>query len=87
MPRRSSKPRLPDPNTLAFNIVQQITGEPPLSEPEPDAKPAKNPHAVAMGKLGGAKGGAARAKSLSKKQRSEIAKKAAAARWNRQKPT
>lgn len=43
----------------------------------------KNPAAVALGKLGGAKGGKARAAKLSKKKRSEIAKKAAAARWAR----
>jgi predicted lipoprotein with Yx(FWY)xxD motif len=43
----------------------------------------KNPAAVALGKLGGAKGGKARAAKLSKKKRSEIAKKAAAARWSK----
>ncbi len=41
----------------------------------------KNPAAVALGRLGGLKGGKARAKKLSKKRRSEIAKKAAQARW------
>lgn len=41
----------------------------------------KNPHAVALGKLGGLKGGPARAKKLTKKQRSDIARKAANARW------
>ena len=43
--------------------------------------PEKNPAAVALGRLGGLKGGAARAKALTKKQRSDIAKKAAAKRW------
>lgn len=43
----------------------------------------KNPHAVALGKLGGLKGGPARAKKLSKKRRIEIAKLAAQARWNK----
>ena len=47
--------------------------------PDPDAD--KNPAAVALGKLGGAKGGRARAKSLSPMQRKAIAKKAAKARW------
>lgn len=42
---------------------------------------SKNPAAVALGKLGGKKGGPARAKKLTKQQRSEIAKKAALARW------
>lgn len=41
----------------------------------------KNPAAVALGRLGGLKGGKARAKALTKKQRSEIAKKAAQKRW------
>jgi hypothetical protein len=46
-----------------------------------EPKPAKNPAAVALGRLGGLKGGKARAKSLSKEQRIQIAKKAAAKRW------
>lgn len=41
----------------------------------------KNPAAVALGRLGGLKGGDARATALSKKRRSEIAKKAAMKRW------
>jgi hypothetical protein len=40
----------------------------------------KNPHAVALGRLGGAKGGPARAKALSPRRRSLIAKRAATAR-------
>jgi hypothetical protein len=46
-----------------------------------EAAPEKNPAAVALGKMGGAKGGPARAKALTKKRRSEIAKKAAQKRW------
>jgi hypothetical protein len=45
--------------------------------------PGKNPYAAALGKLGGEKGGRARAQSLSKKRRSEIARKAAKARWKK----
>lgn len=67
---------------MAFQIVQGITGEPPAPV-EPES--GKNPAAVALGKLGGKKGGPARAKKLSKKRRSEIAKKAALARWSEQK--
>jgi hypothetical protein len=48
---------------------------------ETDPAKGKNPAAVALGKLGGAKGGKARAKSLSKEKRSAIAKKAAKSRW------
>lgn len=71
----------------AFRVVQEATGgelesEKTLApfEPEPDMGD-KNPHAVALGRLGGRKGGKARAAKLTPKQRHEIAKKAAAARW------
>jgi len=47
------------------------------------AAPEKNPAAVALGKLGGRKGGMARAASLSPAKRKAIAKKAAKARWNK----
>jgi hypothetical protein len=43
----------------------------------------KNPHAVALGKLGGKKGGKARAEKLSPERRREIASKAAKVRWGR----
>jgi hypothetical protein len=47
----------------------------------------KNPHAVALGKLGGSKGGKIRAAKLTPKQRSDIARKAVRARWERVKKT
>ncbi len=76
MPKRSRKlPR--DANARAAAIVKLATGE---TEPE-DADAGKNPAAVALGRLGGLKGGKARAAKLTKKQRSEAAKKAAKARW------
>jgi hypothetical protein len=72
-------PRRPrDPNQLANFIVKAATGELP---PEPEDK--RHPGAVALGRLGGAKGGTARAKSLSPKRRKAIAKRAAAARWRK----
>jgi hypothetical protein len=52
---------------------------------DPMAKKKKNPHAVALGKLGGKKGGKARAAKLSPERRSEIARLAARARWDREK--
>lgn len=55
-----------------------------LEQLDPDSieKPKeKNPAAVALGKLGGAKGGKARAQKLSAKKRKAIAQKAAKARW------
>ncbi len=45
----------------------------------------KNPHAVALGRLGGKKSGKARAAKLTKEQRSEIARLAAQARWRKAK--
>jgi hypothetical protein len=84
MPKRSSKkPRLPDPNTMAFSIVQAITGEPPTKPAIEPAADGKNQNAVALGRLGGKKGGPARAKALSAKKRSAIAKKAAESRWSK----
>jgi hypothetical protein len=77
---RSSKRREPpDVAQLAKSIVDELTAE----EGDQDTKPEKNPAAVALGKLGGQKGGPARAAKLSKKKRSDIAKKAAQARWNK----
>ena len=81
MPKRSSKKKRPaDSNKLAFSIVQESVGEAP--EPEDDGK---NPAAVVLGRLGGLKGGKARAKSLTPEQRSDIARAAAAARWKKSK--
>ena len=83
MPERPSKRRPADLNRLAASIVGDATGEPTL--PDPDA--GKNPAAVALGRLGGQKGGRARAAKLSAEERSEIAKRAAAARWAHRGPT
>lgn len=80
MPTRSSKPPR-DANQMAKHILDQLTGDAPKEEPPP--APVKNPEAVALGALGGKKGGAARAAALTPEQRSEIAKKAAAGRWKR----
>ncbi|HXD20790.1 MAG TPA: hypothetical protein VN654_27455 [Vicinamibacterales bacterium] len=54
--------------------------------PLPPHAPDKNPHAAALGRLGGLKGGRARALRLSPARRREIARKAARARWRKQKP-
>lgn len=55
--------------------------------PDKPAEVNKNPAAVALGRLGGKKGGKARAEKLSAERRSEIAREAAKARWNKEKPT
>jgi len=62
-------------------VVEQVIGEQLDGTPLPDPNKGKNPAAVALGKLGGAKGGAARAAVLSPRKRKMIAKKAAQARW------
>lgn len=73
----TKKPTRPsDINKLAKSIVDIATGG---VEP----KKEKNPAAVALGKLGGLKGGKARAAKLTPEQRKEIARKAAKSRWNK----
>lgn len=74
-----NKKRPRDVNALAALIVAETTGE---DVPRDDG--GKNPAAVALGKLGGAKGGKARASRLTPERRREIARKAAAARWAKQ---
>jgi hypothetical protein len=74
-----AKPARPrDSNQLAKLVADISTGGMPDASPEPE----KNPAAVALGRLGGLKGGHARAEKLSAKRRSEIAKKAAKARYS-----
>lgn len=69
-----------DMNQLAKLILDIATGE---KENEQPTVSAKNPAAVALGRLGGLKGGKARANSLTPEQRKEIAKKAAEKRWKK----
>ena len=88
MPERSKKPnpRPRDFNERAFQIIQEATGQAPKYEPGVEEKPvdpSKNPHAVALGRLGGLKGGVARAAALGPRKRSQIAAKAAQARWGK----
>ncbi len=82
MPTRSSKPKDRDFATNARRVVEQAIGEKLTGEPLDDPDAGKNPHAVALGRLGGKKGGKARAEKLSAQKRSEIAKKAAEKRWH-----
>jgi len=83
MHRRSSKP---DDAQNALRVVEQAIGAPLAPKRVlnfPERK--KNAAAVALGKLGGAKGGRARAKKLTPQQRTEIAQRAARARWGDEK--
>jgi hypothetical protein len=85
MPKRSSKPP-DDPNLAAFEAVRRLTEEAEEGEmeQEPSAEELRSHAAAILGRLGGKKGGPARARKLSKKRRAEIARKAARARWKRQ---
>ena len=66
----------------AFRVVQEATKEAVEAQAEPEQAPeGKNPHAVALGRLGGKKGGKARAAQLTPEQRREIGRKAAIKRW------
>ena len=78
----SKKPKRPkDANQLAKFIVDAATGEVELPESRPDN--TKNAAAVELGRLGGLKGGKARAAKLTAEQRKAIAEKAAAKRWRK----
>ena len=79
MPKRSSRKDL---NQLAAFIVEQATADP--SEKKEDQQQAqKNQAAVELGRLGGMKGGKARAEKLTPEERKEIASKAAKVRWDK----
>jgi len=74
MRERSSRQNLEDPDKIAFRVTPE--------------RPKKNPHAAALGRIGGLRGGKARALKLSAEERSEIARNAAIARWHSgEKPT
>jgi hypothetical protein len=77
MTTRPQRPR--DPNQLAKLIVDIATGQ--VEDTDPDA--GKDPNAIARGHKGGLKGGSARAATMTPEQRSESAKRAANARWDK----
>jgi hypothetical protein len=79
-----AKERPRDPNQLAYRIMLESTGQAPKYDPEAE-QAKKNPAAVALGRLGGLKGGKARAAALPKRKRIAIAAAAAKARWSRKK--
>jgi len=75
-----AKRKSEDVNEIAFRVVKQSTSEPiPITA----AKKRKNPAAVALGRLGGKKGGRARADKLDPARRREIASDAARKRWHK----
>jgi len=82
MQKRSSKKKnIRDINVLGAHIVEQTTGVPTPKNIAEES--TKNPAAVALGRLGGLKGGKARFAKLTPEQRKELAKKAAQARWGK----
>ncbi|HBR21418.1 MAG TPA: hypothetical protein DD713_02430 [Nitrospiraceae bacterium] len=87
MDKKKKQPKAEaDINILAKSIVARATHEELLPEPTKENLPAvreKNTAAVALGRLGGLKGGKARAEKLSPKERKEIARKAAQIRWQK----
>ena len=78
MPKRLSK----DINEMAAFVVASSTSAPD-EKPHFEIEVAKDPAAVELGRLGGLKGGKARAVKLAPEKRREIAKKAALARWSK----
>ena len=84
MPKRTPvKDR--DFSVIARLVVEQAIGEKMDGSPLDDPNAGKNPHAVALGKLGGLKGGKARAANRTKRELKEIGKKGAEARWGKKK--
>jgi hypothetical protein len=82
MTKPPKRPR--DLNQWAKRMVDIATGAASDREPTPEEQ-GKDPAAVARGRQGGLKGGAARSASLDKNRRSEISRRAATARWSRTK--
>jgi hypothetical protein len=82
MPDRSRTHRPADLNKLAASIVGDAVGEPTMSNPDE----GKDPAAVSLGRRGGLKGGRARAAKLSPEEKVAIARRAAAARWQKERP-
>jgi hypothetical protein len=87
MPIMAKKPRKrkkPDAAKFGFDMMQRVieaTGDTP-EQPAPNLE-GKDPAAVALGRKGGLRGGKARAAKMTKKERSEAAKRAAQARWKK----
>ncbi len=74
--KRRKKNEPVDTNELAFDIVQDLTSEEPREVPQ-----EKNSAAIEHGRLGGLKGGKARARGVPAEKRSQIARKAVQTRW------
>jgi len=88
MPRK--KKRDHDFSITAFRVVQEATGQIESEQINGGIgeikTEGKNPHAVALGRIGGLKGGRARAEKLTPEQRKEIDQRVARARWYESNP-
>jgi len=82
MEKKRKQKRDSDFAVTAFRVVQEATKEPEPRQPQ-EIPTGKNPNAVALGRLGGLKGGKARLTKLSPEKRKEIAQKSAKARWEK----
>ena len=80
MAKKRTTKKQPDHQQLARKVLDAVVPDAEAKKPA-KAEPEKNPAAVALGRLGGLKGGKARAQKLSAAKRKAIAKKAAAKRW------
>ena len=76
MRRKKGEMESSDLEKVATAVAEETSENGPISK-----ESTKNPHAVALGRLGAQKGGRARAEKLTPEQRSEIARKAVQARW------
>ena len=83
MPDHRKRPR--DPNQLGKLIIDIATGQVEDRPPTPEEQ-GKDPAAVKRGRLGGLKGGKARAAKMTPLARKKSAKKAILARWSRPRP-
>jgi hypothetical protein len=75
--KRLKRPR--DPAQLAKLMIDIASGE--VEDRTPPKDTGKNPAAVALGRLGGLKGGAARSAKLTAEQKRDTARRAAQVRW------
>ena len=83
MAKKAASKLRPDVAETAYRVMLEATGQAPKTKPPAERGEAeRNPEAVKRGAKGGNVGGKARAKSLSKEQRAEIARNAASARWS-----
>ena len=86
MPKHYSTPKPPDPNEIAFRVLQEAIGEADCAPRVPetaDPPREKNPAAVALGRAGGLKGGRSRMDAMTPEERKTLAKRAAAKRWEK----